>query len=115
MKLKKSKIEACQVKTILDALFKVNGTTLEQLVGHKRKYVFDRMIFSDYCNEKYTFEAIAEFMNMKSHASILSHLKQIQNDLKCTIEFKEMYLKVYQYIENEETGNEVELEIVETV
>jgi chromosomal replication initiation ATPase DnaA len=108
MEKKKSKIVLSDVRHILNAINYITGITIRDLRSHKRDrdIFFARMIFSRYCNSKFTLYAIAYYLRIKSHGTILHHLQQFEIDNEVTNEFKALY----EQIENELTKNQLKQE-----
>lgn len=103
------------VVEILTALKESTGITLENLrCGKKNKeYYFARMIFANYCISNFTLTAIAAYLHIKSHATIINQLRQFENDCKYTKEFQDMYAMVEKYLKEIKVVEEVIMEMVE--
>ena len=79
----------------------VSAITISELRSRKRitEFIFSRMIFSHLCRDQYTLQAIADYLGLKSHASICKYLENFQWDVRYVSGFRQFYIEVSRIIE----------------
>jgi hypothetical protein len=122
----KNKIEIKEVEYLLKAIEQASITMMpelmaEQRMGYerfdkidlkklrsgirRRELVYGRMIFTHHCLGKFTISAIAKFLNIMEHGSILNHQKNFENDIRYRSEFRRFHQEVGRILEELQNKN----------
>lgn len=80
--------ELCANKTTINDRYEKIGIT--ELCSFKRRQelIYARMVFAYYCRKQYTEQAIATFIDRKTHCVVVNYLKNYQNDILYRHEFR---------------------------
>ena len=95
----------------------VSSITINELRNHKRitEFVFARMIFTSFCRQQYTLQAIANYLQIKSHASVCKYLNNFPSDILYVSKFRAFYMEVSRILKGINTRRESTEETIKSI